>query len=179
MQSIFSTTQRIKILKAIIYETDPVSVNSTASKTKLSKGLVSKYFEILTDTGILKKTNGKLSVTDNSITKGVKILLNLNDIDSKLFRKYSFVKSAGLYGSCAKGDNNIDSDTDIWIKIKETEDENLASLSSELNKKLKNAKILFLTEDKIKKLQRDDKLFYHSLVFGSIIIMGDNDGIQI
>ncbi|MFC2062241.1 nucleotidyltransferase domain-containing protein [Elusimicrobiota bacterium] len=179
MHNIFSTKQRIKILKSIIYETDSVSVNNTASKTKLSKGLVSKYFEILINADILKKTNGKLNVTDNSITKGVKILLNLDDIDNKIFRKKSFVESVGLYGSCAKGENNIDSDIDIWVRVRETNEEDLASLSSAINKKIKNGKILYLTEDKIRKMQKNDKLFYHSLVFGSIIIFGDSNGIQI
>lgn len=179
MQEIFSTKQRIKILKAIIFNSESISVNSIAYGNKLSKGLVSKYYDILMKKGILKKENGKLFVTDSSITKGIKILLNINNIDLKLFKKHSFIKSVGLYGSCAKGDNTLDSDIDIWIRVKETAEETLASLSSAVNKKINNAKILYLTEDKIKKMQKDDKLFYHSLVFGSIIIFGDSNGIQI
>ena len=179
MHRIFSTTQRVKILKSIIFNTGGLSVNSTARNTGLSKGLVSKYFEILTKKGVLKRTDGMLIVSDSSITKGIKILLNIESIDLRLFRKFPFVQSVGLYGSCAKGENNTDSDIDIWMKIKAASEENLASLSSLVHRNLENSKIVFLTGEKIRKMQEDDELFYHSLVFGSIVLMGDENGIQI
>ena len=169
----------MKILKSMIFDTGDVSVNSIARNTGLSKGLVSKYFKILIDSGVLKRTNGKLTVSESSITKGIKILLNIDTIDIQLFRKFPFVESVGLYGSCAKGENNIDSDIDIWIKVKATSDENLASLSSSIHRCLENSKILFLTSERIKKMQEEDELFYHSLVFGSIVLIGDENGIQI
>jgi len=99
------------------------------------------------------------------------------DIDIKIFKKFNFVESVGLYGSCAKGENSEDSDVDIWIKIKDVNDEKLATLTSLLNKKIKDIKPLFLTDNKIKKIKKDDEIFYHSLSFGSIIIYGDNNGI--
>lgn len=179
MQRIFSTRQRVKILKSIILDTGYVSVNNTARNTGLSKGLVSKYFEILLNECILKRTDGKLTVSDSSITKGIKLLLNIEMIDIRLFRKFPFVESVGLYGSCAKGENNNDSDMDLWIKINAASDENLASLSSVIHRNLENCNIIFLTSEKIKKLQEEDELFYHSLVFGSIVLMGDENGIQI
>jgi len=179
MYEVFSTKQRIKILESIIYCTESISVNSTANKNKLSKGLVSKYFDILTSKGVLKKENGKYVVTNNSITKGIRILFNIANIDMRIFKRHQFVKSVGLYGSCAKGDNTLESDIDIWIRIEETEDEQLASLSAAINKKMNQAKVLFLTKDKIKKMQKNDELFYHSLVFSSIIVFGDSNGIQI
>lgn len=179
MHRIFSTRQRVKILKSIIFNTGGLSVNSTARNTGLSKGLVSKYFEILTKKGVLKRADGKLIVSDSSITKGIKILLNIENIDLRIFRKFPFVESVGLYGSCTKGENNTDSDIDIWIKIKATSDENLASLSSLVHRSLENSKIVFVTGEKIRKMQEEDELFYHSLVFGSIVLMGDENGIQI
>ena len=179
MHRIFSTRQRVKILKSMIFNTGDVSVNSTARNTGLSKGLVSKYFKILTKLDILKRADGKLTVSDSSITKGIKILLNIESIDLRLFRKFPFVESVGLYGSCAKGENNTDSDIDIWIKIKATSDENLASLSSLVHRDLENSKMVFVTNEKIRKMQEEDELFYHSLVFGSIVLMGDENGIQI
>jgi len=169
----------MKILKSIIFNTGSVSVNSTARNTGLSKGLVSKYFEILTKAGVLKRADGKLTVSDSSITKGIKVLLNIESIDIRLFRKFLFVDSVGLYGSCAKGENNTDSDIDIWIKIKATSDENLALLSSLVHRNPANSKILFVTGEKIRKMQEEDELFYHSLVFGSIVLIGDENGIQI
>ncbi len=179
MENIFSTRERIKILEAVIYKRDNISVNNIANQLKLSKGLVSKYFDILVRKGIAKKSNGKFVINNSSLTKGIKILFNINRINTKIFKKYSFIKSVGLYGSCAKGENTEDSDIDLWIRIGETSEEKQAALTSELNKKIKNVKILFLTDIKIEKLKKEDTLFYHSLVYGSIAIYGNEDGIQL
>jgi predicted nucleotidyltransferase len=179
MENIFSTKERIKIIDAVVYKKGNISVNNVASQLRLSKGLVSKYLDILAKEGILKRANGKFIVVESAIGKGIKILLNIRKIPVSLFRKYPFVKSAGLYGSCAKGENNEESDIDLWVKVDDVSEEKLASLSSGLNKKLEKLKLLFLTDKKIEKLKKEDELFYHSLAFGSITIYGDKDGIQI
>lgn len=179
MESIFSTKERLKILKVVIFNKEPISVNVIAAQLKLSKGLVSKYFEVLLKEGIAKKSNGKYIIVDSSITKAVKILLNITGIDAEIFKKFDFVEAVGLYGSCAKGENTDDSDVDLWIKIKGVSDEKAASLTTLLSKKIKNVKPLFLTAEKIEKMQKDDALFYHSLSFGSIILYGENNAIQL
>lgn len=95
MNKIFSTNERIKILKAVILNKNPLSVNAVASSLNLSKGLVSKYFDVLLKEGIVKRLNGKYIIIDSAITKAVRILLVISDIDTTIFQKYSFVKSAG------------------------------------------------------------------------------------
>jgi len=179
MENIFSTRERIRILETVIYKRDSISVNSIANQLKLSKGLVSMYFDILVKKGIAKKSSGKIFINNSLLTKGIKILFNINRINTKIFKKYSFIKFVGLYGSCAKGENTEDSDVDLWIRIGETSEERQAALTSELNKKIKNLKILFLTDKKIEKFKKEDELFYHSLVFGSITIYGDKGGVQL
>ena len=175
MQSLFSTSQRIKILETVIFRTDSVSVNNIASQLGLSKGLISKYFQILLKEQILKKKKGKLVVADNASVKALKILLNVRRIDTRIFGKYPFVTAVGLYGSCARGENTEDSDVDLWVRVRDVEDTKIASLTSEINKKIKNAKLLFLNDKKIEKLRKEDIMFYHSLSFGSIILYGDKD----
>ncbi|MBA7466547.1 hypothetical protein ES707_01734 [subsurface metagenome] len=177
MNKIFSTNERIKILKAVILNKNPLSVNAVASSLGLSKGLVSKYFDVLLMEGIVKRLNGKYIIIDSAITKAVRILLVISDIDTTIFEKFSFVKSAGLYGSCVKGENTEESDVDIWVMINDVGDEQIASLTSEINKKIKNAKPLFLTDKKLEKIKKNDELFYHSLSFGSIILYGEKDAI--
>jgi predicted nucleotidyltransferase len=179
MEGIFSTKERIKILKAIIFRKGNLNVNNIANQLRLSKGLLSKYFDILVRKGILKKVNKKFSVADFSFVRAIRILFNVTDINPKVFKKYPFVKSVGLYGSCAKGENDEDSDVDLWIMVEDTSEERLASLRTELNRKVRNVRILFLTKEKIEKLKEEDTMFYHSLVFGSIILYGDKYGIQI
>jgi predicted nucleotidyltransferase len=179
MEKIFSTKERIKILKAIIFSEKPISVNAVAANLKLSKGLVSKYLDVLLKESIVKKSNGKYLIDDSSSTKGVKILLNIQAIETGIFRKYDFVEAAGLYGSCAKGENTESSDVDLWVRIKEVADVKVAPLTAEINKKIKKAKPLFLTNKKIEKMKKGDELFYHSLSFGSIILYGEKDAIQL
>jgi predicted nucleotidyltransferase len=179
MESLFSTSQRIKILEAVIFRTVSVSVNNIASQLGLSKGLVSKYFQILLKEQILKNEKGKLVVADNTSVKAVKILLNLRKIDTRIFSKYPFVTAVGLYGSCARGENTEDSDVDLWVRVKDVEETKIASLTSEINKKIKNAKLLFLSDKKIEKLRKEDIMFYYSLSFGSIILYGDKDAASV
>ncbi len=179
VEKIFSTKERIKILKAVIFSEQPISVNVIAVRLKISKGLVSKYLDVLLKEGIAKKSNGKYLIVNSPITKGAKILLNITGIDMGIFKKFDFVEAAGLYGSCAKGENTDESDVDLWLKIKEVNDEKAASLTAAINKKIRNVKLLFLTTKKIEKMRKDDELFYHSLAFGSIVLYGENNAIQL
>jgi len=177
MEKILSTKERIKILRGVIFDEKPISINAVAKRLKLSKGLVSKYFDVLLKEDIAKKSHSKYIISDSALTKGVKILLNISDIDTKIFRKYDFIKAAGLYGSCAKGENTTESDVDIWIKVSDVSDEKIASLASELSSKINKVKPLFLTDEKLSKIKNDDRLFYHSLSFGSIALYGEKDEI--
>lgn len=177
MENIFSTKERIKILKAVIFSEQPISVNVVAAKLKISKGLVSKYLDVLLREGIAKKSKGKYLIMNSSITKAAKILLNVTAIDTGIFRKFNFVEAVGLYGSCAKGENTDESDVDLWVKVKDVGDGKAASLTALMNKKIKNTKPLFLTAQKIEKMKKEDMLFYHSLSFGSIALYGKNDAI--
>lgn len=179
MENLFSTSQRIKILQSVIFRTDSVSVNNIASQLNLSKGLVSKYFQILLKQKILKKEKGGLFVSDSPLVRAVKILLNVKNIDTGVFSKYPFVTAAGLYGSCARGENTADSDVDLWVRVKDVGETKIASLTSEINKKIKNAKILLLSDKRLEKIRKEDTMFYHSLAFGSIILYGDMNAAQI
>ena len=91
MESIFSTKERIKILKAVIFSDQPISVNVIAVKLKISKGLVSKYLDVLLREGITKRSNGKYLIVDSTITKGAKILLNITGVDVGIFKKFDFI----------------------------------------------------------------------------------------
>ena len=179
MESLFSTSQRIRILEAVIFRTGSVSVNNIAYQLGLSKGLVSKYFQILLNQKILKQEKGRLVVSGSPSVRAIKILLNVHNIDARIFGKYPFVTAAGLYGSCARGENTEDSDVDLWVRVRDVEETKLASLTSEINKKVKNAKLLILSDRKIEKFRKEDIMFYHSLSFGSIILYGNMNAVQL
>lgn len=171
---LLSTKERVRILKFVLYKTSPLYVNEVAKNLGLSKGLVSKFFSILSRENILKKTNNKFTVQDNLNTSAIKILLNLDNFDTNTFKKFKFVKGVGLYGSFVKGKNTEESDIDLWVLVgHDAQEENLARLTNELKKKHGNIKPLYLTKKKIKILKKEDVVFYHSLVFGSINIYGE------
>lgn len=178
---LFSSPKRVRILKNIIFLEGPVIVNDVAKKLKLSKSFVSNYLRNLKKQGILESIKGKRGyrVNQNGYVRAIRILLNLTSISPRFFKRYDYIEAVGVYGSCAKGDNTQESDFDIWIKLKhEVPEEQLASLSQEIKKKIQNAKIIFLTPDKMKLLKEKDGLFYYSLYFGSIIIYGDQDALH-
>jgi predicted nucleotidyltransferase len=177
IEELFSTKERIKILSKIIYSEKELRVNETAKKLGLSKGLISKYFEILVKKSILKKSRTKFIIKDNSLIKSLKIMFNIQKIDPKIFINNKFVKAVGLYGSNAKGTNTESSDVDLWIKVENAEDDKIVELTSQLRKKIENVKTLILNNKKIGLLKKKDPLFYYSLYFGSIILYGKENEI--
>lgn len=180
MREIFSTTERLKILEAVIFKQGQVSVNETASRLALSKGLVSKYLDLLAKAGMARQHNGKFTIIEDSpLVKGIKVLLNLQRIPASFFKRYPFVKAVGVYGSCAKGENTEESDLDVWILINKAEEAAQAALTSELNKKIENVKPLLLSKAKLEQLKKEDPLFFYALAFGSIAIYGGPDAFQL
>lgn len=179
-ENLLSTPERIRILEAVAFQTGKISVNQVAAKLGLSKGMVSKYMDLLVRDGIAKRTNGKFLVDHGAqLLKGIKILLNVGRFDPRTFKRHPFVEAAGLYGSCSKGENTEDSDVDLWIRVGETAEGPKATLAAELRKKIKGVKTLFLSHGKIKELRAKDTLFYHALVFGSITLWGDPHALEL
>ncbi|RLE44303.1 DNA polymerase subunit beta [Candidatus Woesearchaeota archaeon] len=171
-EKILSTKERIKILRKVIFKESKFGVNEIAKEVKVSKGLVSKYFEILTKEKILGKKNRKYYVQNNIFVKSLKIMFNLTSIHPKIFKKYKFVKAVGIYGSCPKGTNTENSDVDVWIKVEKLNQKKIPKLTSELRKQVENVKILLFDDKKLEILKKEDPLFYHSLHFGSVLIYG-------
>ena len=173
IERLLSTKERLDILGHVIYTPEYISVNRVACDVRLSKGLVSKYLNYLAKEGILNRVKSKFIVRDNIQSKAIKILLNLSAFDPGMLKKYKFVMSAGLYGSFVKGTNIRNSDIDLWILVNKTSEESLAGLTAGLKKRFGNVKPLYLTKEKIQLLKKEDTTFYHSLIFGSIVIYGD------
>ncbi|MBU2638496.1 MAG: nucleotidyltransferase domain-containing protein [Nanoarchaeota archaeon] len=170
---LLSTKERVAVLRHILYEDKPFGVNKTAEEINLSKGLVSKVFNVLLKENVLKKEGAKFVLQENIHVKALRILLNLAYFDNSMFNQYKFVIAAGFYGSFAKGANKGDSDIDLWVIVKKTKEELLARLTSDLRKNYSNIKPLYLTKEKLETLKKEEPLFYHALVFGSITIYGD------
>lgn len=174
ISALFSTDERIMILREVIYQTEPINISKVSRKLSLSKGLMSKYFKILLEEGILNKKNGDYTVDNSVATKAVRILLNLNIFHTDFFSDRPFIISAGLYGSTVKGANIEGSDIDLWILTEETSQDTLAKLSNDLRNTFGEVRPLYLTVEKLEQLRKTEATFYHSLVFGSLTLYGDD-----
>lgn len=167
-----STRERVAILRSALFKDGPIRVGEVARESTASKGLVSAYLHILSKEGILERRGRKFIVKNTGRAKGLKLLLAMEDAGSIPFSRYKFVESAGLYGSCAKGENTESSDMDIWVKVKGASQNELALLNNRIKKRLPHANVLMLTKEKLDKLKAENRTFYNSLYFGSIIIYG-------
>jgi predicted nucleotidyltransferase len=122
----------------------------------------------------MKKAKNKHTVTDNLNVRLLKILFNLKRFSKFNFKRLPFVTGVGMYGSCAKGENTEDSDIDIWIRISSRDEEKLATLTALLKKTSEKISLLYLTDEKLSVLKKEDPHFYNSLVHGTLIIHGEN-----
>lgn len=174
---LLGTKERIKIIEKIIYSAKEINVNRTGRELNLSKGLISKYFNILRKQNILERKKDLFFIKESLNTKILKITLNLAKMNIKLFEKYKSIEAAGLYGSATKGLNNENSDLDLWIKIKKINEKEISSLIKELKDKLPNSSPLILDNEKINQIKEKDKSFYNSLFFGSITIYGEENAL--
>ena len=95
IHKLLSSKERVKILSDILCRTDYLTVSKTAKELNLSKALISQFFAMLKKEGILSRNN---KVKGTLEVKALKIALNLNSIDTKVFNK-PFIKAVGLYGS--------------------------------------------------------------------------------
>jgi predicted nucleotidyltransferase len=170
---LFKTDERVRMLENIL-EKYQFTVKDISTDSNVSKGLVSRYLDSMKKDGLLKRSGRTYQVKDQSYTRALKIILNLEKIKwDEISPKW--ITSAGLYGSWASGTNKEDSDLDIWIKVDQypSEDDlnNLYKIlkertSSELN-------ILILTTEKLDSLKENDVPFYNSLKEGSLILEGE------
>lgn len=173
LSQIFSTPEREKILAGILYA-EEVSVSEASRKLGLSKGLLSQYFSSLEKGGIFRRVGKKFAVNQkNPEVKALKILINVKRLSGISEFLKEIRGSVGLYGSWANGTNIEESDVDLWIRGKLSE-EKIAELKGKMVRKMRrNVEILLLDEDRLGRIKREDPLFYHSLVFGSIILKGE------
>jgi len=171
----FSTVERLAIVRAVIFRAGPFGVGELARKTGLSKGLVSQFLRMMKKEGLLRREKNSFFVVDNVKTASVRLLLGLSGLDATVFRKFKFVRRAGLYGSFAKGTNNEDSDIDLWVLVDGASETELAGLTKALKAMDGRIRPLYLTREKLTRLKKEEQTFYYSLFFGTINVFGDEN----
>lgn len=174
---VFSTEKRVRILEHIMFTSDTLYVSDVARDTNTSKGLVSKYLNQLVMENVLEEEGKGFKVRNGAEAKALKVMLSLGRIELGDIRNLEVIDSIGVYGSAVKGENNMESDIDIWILHNHASPEDLAYVSKTLGK-LGDVNLLYLTREKVDAMRDEDPVFYYSLVFGSIVLHGEGiDGI--
>lgn len=174
INKLLSSRERENVLNEVLFKEDEISVADVSRTLEISKGFVSKFFSILAGEKIIKKSKNKYVVLDTLKVRSLRILFNLKLFADFDFGKYPFVRSAGIYGSCTKGENTEDSDIDIWVKIDKRNEEELAKLTGSLKRLSGRISPLYLTKEKLVILKKEDPPFYNSIVHGSIRLYGED-----
>jgi len=176
INKLFSTKEREKILRYVLIKRKSFRVTTVAKSLNISKGLVSQFLDYLYKLNVLKKQGSLYSVNfDFGLTKAIKILLNVSLIDVRIFKKIPNILGVGLYGSWAKGTNDVTSDVDIWIKLKKPVNEKyIAEIEQKLRERtMHDVSILSLYPEKLKRIKKEEVELYNSLFYNSIVLWGE------
>ncbi|MDI3488537.1 MAG: hypothetical protein PWR26_1254 [Methanosarcinales archaeon] len=171
---LFKSEERLRILYYSLYQRD-FTVTQVSRETGVTKGLVSRYLNKLTEFGLLVKHGRVYRFGDSAMIRVIKLLLNLNKIDEDSLKR-DWIKGFGLFGSWAKGTNTDESDLDVWIKTETYPSEfELGKLQKKLREMVgTEVNLVVLTHQKIKELKEKDRPFYNSIVNDSIVLWGES-----
>jgi predicted nucleotidyltransferase len=173
LSALFRTRERVALLRATLL-VPACTVQQIATKTGLSKGLVSPYLSLLEREGLLERTGRMYRLALSPVTVAVKRLLN-TDLVASVFHKPAWALGIGIYGSWALGTNTEESDIDLWVYVKTLPK---GVMVAELERKVSRAvsaeaHLLVLTKEKISHLKDADEPFYRSFVQQAITLEGE------
>ena len=173
LSALFRSGERITLLRTVLV-LPACTVQQIATKTGLSKGLVSPYLVLLEHEGLLEKKERTYTLKFSPLTMSVKRLLNI-DLVTSVFKKPAWAIGIGMYGSWADGTNTEESDIDLWVysdnlprgtAVAEMEREISRTLSAEVH-------VLILNLDKIATMKKSDEPFYRSFMKQSVTLEGE------
>jgi predicted nucleotidyltransferase len=104
----------------------------------------------------------------NPIFKTFRIFDNISNIVPLIVNLKSLAHKIILYGSCSRGEDNVNSDIDLFIL---TDIENKDKINTIINKMEINRQINHVTVDtfEVMELEKEDKQFYNEINKGIIL----------
>jgi predicted nucleotidyltransferase len=170
---LFKTEERARILRHVMFSSD-FTVSEVSRTTGINKGLVSRYLRYLAERGIVRRDGRRYFPIDGALSRAVKLLLNLENIDLSSL-SLGNANGLGLYGSWARGTNDQDSDLDVWISAEVLPSESdLARLQRDLSLQTgSEVNLLVLTPEKLERIKLEDSPFFNSLITGSMTLKGE------
>ena len=151
-------------------------VREMARLTKLNPTTISKYLNRFSKVGLLTKNEERGHLlfranTESHKYKDAKIYNNIKSIKNSgllgyLEKELHYPETIILFGSYAKGENDKNSDIDLFIVGKIKKEMNL----SEFEKRLKARIQLFMkNKDEFAKLQKENKNLANSILNGIVV----------
>lgn len=180
MHELLSTPERVRILEEVLPKST-VGVEEVARKLDVSKGLVSKTLPPSRKARDRREKGRKFHILDTPKTRELKRFLNFIVLSERLKGlKEDWMLGLGVYGSFASGENREDSDIDVWVFARKEELLKSARLKRKISELTdREVDLIVLTPSRLSRLQKEDPIFYYSLVYGSIVIWGERlDRIQ-
>jgi hypothetical protein len=176
LQEIFSTEERIRILEIVLYEKG--LTNSIISRrAEVNKGLVSIFLRSLIEKGILEKRDRQYYFRTTPLVRQLKLLMNLSKLQCIEKEISTDTIGLGLFGSWAKGTNDEQSDIDIWIMMKEIDNEAVSRIIGWIERRTgSEPNLLLLTPEKWKRMKQEDVPFTSSMIRDTILLAGEGIG---
>ncbi len=176
MHEIFSTSEREKLFTYFIYMDGELrTLRGIARELSLSPAQVHKYMKILEREGLAK--NGRM--VDNEYVRSLRRVVNLQRIEKAglvgiIRRKVPSSTGIGMFGSWAQGRNTMDSDLDIWVKIKKGIGiEKESELKREIEKKIGVDVDLFLFDNGALQKRRSENAAFFFSIYHSTVLWGE------
>ncbi len=148
-------------------------IREIAEKLKCAPSTVHKATVLFKKNNLIKekKEKNKIIILPNNnsvLFKKIKSLLNISSIiKAKSYKSLKKIGSVGVYGSFAKGTDDLNSDVDLWVYTQRSLI-NIRSIITNLEKDIdRRINVIIINEKKLKKIKKEDPEFYTQLKFTS------------
>ncbi|MCZ7382025.1 MAG: nucleotidyltransferase domain-containing protein [Candidatus Methanoperedens sp.] len=149
-------------------------VRELSRNLSIGLGTASQSLRALENAGlIVKEKKGRLVIyranMENSLLREFKVLLTMMEVNTLIQRLEDTSSRIILFGSCATGEDTIDSDIDIFIV---TQDKNrIFELIDDYQKKIeRKLSPIVMSPFEFEQLKTKDKPLYERINMGKIII---------
>lgn len=171
------TRKNIEVLQLISEK--ELCIREIAQELEISPGKVHNSIKLFKKNKMIteQKIKNRLIIKPNrknQLFKKIKSLINLTSLmQNPNFKRLQKIGKVGIYGSFAKGEDDKESDIDIWLYTEKSMleiQENVRKLEKDMKKKVN---MLILNKKKIQNLQKQDYEFYIRLKLTSTQFDGD------
>ena len=166
------TKRNLEILSLVIYE--KFHIRDIATRLKISPAKVHGAIQLFKKYGLIRivkeKNRNIVFVNENSLLlKRIKSLMNLYRLlSSKHFKKLRKYGKVGIYGSFIKGEDDKESDIDLWL-LTDNKNKEIIEINRSLEKEVgRRINLLLLNSKKLRYLREKDYEFYLRLKLTSV-----------